>query len=65
MSLQSKITRMLKRTPTDDNGYNGGTKLGTFTSNNITTTVGQSSGPGGGSGNGGPGNGGFGPGWWN
>ena len=48
-----------------DGNYSQGTKLGTFTSTNINTTVGQSSGPGGGPGNGGPGNGGFGPGWWN
>lgn len=36
----------------------------TFTSNSLTTTIGQSNGPGGGPGNGGPGNGGWGPGWW-
>lgn len=44
----------------EDGNYIQGTELGTFTSNNINTTVGQSNGPGGG-----PGNGGFGPGWWN
>ena len=49
----------------EDGRYIQGTELGTFTSNNINTTVGQSNGPGGGPGNGGPGNGGFGPGWWN
>ena len=48
-----------------DGAYTEGTELGTFTSNNVTTTVGQSNGPGGGPGNGGPGNGGWGPGWWN
>lgn len=46
----------------DDGTYAIGTKLGTFTSSSITTTVGQGGGPGGGPGNGG---GGFGPGWWN
>lgn len=46
----------------DDGNYTAGTQLGTFTSNSITTTVGQGGGPGGGPGNGG---GGFGPGWWN
>lgn len=45
--------------------YTSGSKLGTFTSTSITTTVGKSNGPGGGPGNGGPGNGGWGPGWWN
>ena len=49
----------------DDGAYTAGTQLGTFTSNNVTTTVGQSNGPGGGPGNGGWGNGGWGPGWWN
>ncbi len=54
----------------EDGKYNKGTELGTFTSDNINTTVGQSSGLGGGPGNGdpgngSPGNGGFGPGWWN
>ena len=51
----------------EDGTYTQGTKLGTFTSDNINTTVGQSNGPGGGGrpGNGGPGNGGYGPGWWN
>lgn len=49
----------------DDGTYTAGTELGTFTSNSLTTTVGQSNGPGGGPGNGGPGNGGWGPGWWN
>ena len=49
----------------DDGAYTEGTQLGTFTSNNVTTTVGQSNGPGGGPGNGGWGNGGWGPGWWN
>ena len=55
-----------------DGTYTVGTELGTFTSNNVNTTVGQGSGPGGGGpggpggpGNGGPGNGGWGPGWWN
>lgn len=47
-----------------DGAYTEGTQLGTFTSNNVTTTVGQSNGPGGGPGNGGWGNGGWGPGWW-
>lgn len=42
--------------------YTSGTELGSFTSSSVTTTVGQSSGPGGG---GRPGNGdGWGPGWW-
>ena len=49
----------------EDGTYTDGTELGTFTSNSLTTTVGQSNGPGGGPGNGGPGNGGWGPGWWN
>ena len=49
----------------EDGTYTAGTELGTFTSNSLTTTVGQSNGPGGGPGNGGPGNGGWGPGWWN
>ena len=49
----------------EDGTYTAGTKLGTFTSSSLTTTVGQSNGPGGGPGNGGPGNGGWGPGWWN
>ena len=55
----------------EDGSYTAGTELGTFTSNSLTTTVGQSNGPGGGPGgpggpgNGGPGNGGWGPGWWN
>ena len=49
----------------EDGTYTAGTELGTFTSSSLTTTVGQSSGPGGGPGNGGPGNGGWGPGWWN
>lgn len=50
----------------EDGIYTDGTELGNFTSNSLTTTVGQSSGPGGGGpGNGGPGNGGWGPGWWN
>ena len=52
----------------EDGMYDVGTKLGSFTSNSITTTVGQSSGPGGPGGpGGGPGNGGggMGPGWWN
>lgn len=55
----------------DDGTYTDGTELGTFTSNNINTTVGQGSGPGGGPGgpggpgNGGSGNDGWGPGWWN
>lgn len=49
----------------DGGTYTPGTKLGTFTSDRVTTTVGKSNGPGGGPGNGGPGNGGFGPGWWN
>ena len=49
----------------EDGNYAQGTELGTFTSNNINTSVGQSNWPGGGPGNGGPGNGGFGPGWWN
>ena len=48
----------------EDGTYTEGTQLGTFTSSNVTTTVGQSNGPGGGPGNGGPGNGGWGPGWW-
>ena len=48
-----------------DGIYDLGTKVGTFTSNGINTTVGQGGGPGGGPGNGGPGNGGMGPGWWN
>lgn len=48
-----------------DGRYNLGTKVGTFTSNGINTTVGQGGGPGGRPGNGGPGNGGMGPGWWN
>ena len=49
-----------------DGTYTIGTELGTFTSDNINTTVGQGGGPGnGGPGNGGPGNGGWGPGWWN
>lgn len=47
-----------------DGIYELGTKVGTFTSNGINTTVGQSSGPGGNPGNGKPG-GGMGPGWWN
>ena len=48
-----------------DGKYTVGSQLGTFTSNSINTTVGQSGGPGGGGpGNGGGGNGGFGPGWW-
>lgn len=49
----------------EDGTYTAGTELGTFTSSSLTTTVGQSNGPGGGPGNGGPGNGGWGPGWWN
>lgn len=49
----------------EDGSYTAGNALGTFTSNTITTTIGQSHGPGGGPGNGGPGNGGWGPGWWN
>ena len=52
----------------EDGMYDVGTKLGSFTSNSVTTTVGQSSGPGGPGGpGGGPGNGGggMGPGWWN
>lgn len=48
-----------------DGSYTAGTKLGFFTSNSLTTTVGQSNGPGGNPGNGGQGNGGWGPGWWN
>ena len=48
----------------EDGSYTAGTELGTFTSSNINTTVGQSSGPGGRPGNGGTGNGGWGPGWW-
>lgn len=48
----------------EDGNYTDGTELGTFTSSDINTTVGQSNGPGGGPGNGGPGNGGWGPGWW-
>ena len=48
----------------DDGSYSDGTELTTFTSNSLTTTIGQSNGPGGGPGNGGPGNGGWGPGWW-
>lgn len=48
----------------DDGSYLDGTELTTFTSNSLTTTIGQSNGPGGGPGNGGPGNGGWGPGWW-
>ena len=47
-----------------DGTYTVGTELGTFTSNDINTTVGQGSGPGGGPGGGGHG-GGWGPGWWN
>ena len=49
----------------EDGTYTAGTELGSFTSSSLTTTVGQSNGPGGGPGNGGPGNGGWGPGWWN
>ena len=54
----------------EDGSYTQGSELGTFTSDDINTTVGQSNGFGGGPGNGGPGNGGpgnggFGPGWWN
>ena len=49
----------------EDGTYTAGTELGTFTSSSMTTTVGQSNGPGGGPGNGGHGNGGWGPGWWN
>lgn len=49
----------------EDGSYSNGSQLGTFTSNSLTITVGQSNGPGGGPGNGGPGNGGWGPGWWN
>ena len=49
----------------EDGTYTAGTELGTFSSSSLTTTVGQSNGPGGGPGNGGPGNGGWGPGWWN
>lgn len=49
----------------EDGMYDVGTKLGSFTSNNITTTVGQSSGPGGPGGGPGNGGGGMGPGWWN
>ena len=49
----------------EDGDYVAGSELGTFTSSSLTTTVGQSNGPGGGPGNGGPGNGGWGPGWWN
>lgn len=49
-----------------DGSYTAGSQVGTFTSNGVTTTVGQGGGPGsgGGPGNGGPGNGGWGPGWW-
>ena len=49
----------------EDGMYDVGTKLGSFTSNSITTTVGQSSGPGGPGGGPGNGGGGMGPGWWN
>ena len=49
----------------EDGTYTAGTELGTFMSSSLTTTVGQSNGPGGGPGNGGHGNGGWGPGWWN
>lgn len=49
----------------DGGEYTAGSKLGTFTSTAVTTTVGSSNGSGGGPGNGGPGNGGWGPGWWN
>ena len=54
----------------EDGEYTAGTEIGTFTSSSLTTTVGQSNGPGGGghgggSGNGGSNNGGWGPGWWN
>ena len=48
----------------DDGTYIAGRKLGTFTSNSLTTTVGQGAGPGGGPG-GGPGRPPGGPGWWN
>ena len=48
-----------------DGAYSVGSKLGTFSSTSLTTTVGSSGGSGGGPGNGGSGNGGFGPGWWN
>lgn len=54
----------------EDGEYTAGTEIGTFTSSSLTTTVGQSNGPGGGGHGGGPGNGGsnnggWGPGWWN
>ena len=49
----------------EDGTYTEGTELGTFTSSDINTVVGQGNGPEGGPGNGGPGNGGWGPGWWN
>lgn len=62
-----------------DGTYNAGTELGSFTSDNLTTIIGNSGsgfpgGPGAGDsgiggpgapGNGGSGNGGWGPGWWN
>ena len=48
----------------DDGTYIAGRKLGTFTSNSLTTTVGQGAGPGGGPG-GGQGRPPGGPGWWN
>ena len=44
----------------EDGTYTAGTELGTFTSNSLNTTVGQSGGPGG---PGGPGRPGGGPGW--
>lgn len=49
----------------EDGSYTQGSEFGTFTSDDINTTIGQSNGPGFGPGNGGPGNGGFGPGWRN
>ncbi len=45
----------------NDGDYTEGTKLGSFTSSSIVTTIGQSNGSGGQPGNG---NGGWGPGWW-
>lgn len=47
----------------EDGTYTAGTELGTFTSNSLNTTVGQSGGPGGPGGPGGSGRPGGGPGW--